>query len=120
LHRVLVVDDELPVARALERWLHRHHIETSVLSEPAQFLETLARGRPTAVVCDYVMPGVDGVTLLRHCLKVAPEVKRCLVSGSMGLVSEPQRASIAPCLFLEKPFSDASLETLLVLLGGTE
>lgn len=117
---MLVVDDELPVARALERWLHRYHIETSVLCEPAQFLETLARVRPTAVVCDYVMPGVDGVTLLRQCRKAAPEVKRCLLSGSMGLVTEAERASIAPCLFLEKPWNDTSLAGLLALLGGTE
>ncbi len=118
MERVLVVDDELPVARALERWLLRHHIETTVLCEPAQFLEALVRVRPTAVVCDYVMPGVDGVTVLRQCLAAAPEVKRCLLSGSMALVTEAQRASITPCLFLDKPWDDAGLRALKELLGG--
>jgi DNA-binding NtrC family response regulator len=115
--RVLVVDDERLVARALERWLRRHGVEVSVLCESASFSQEFARVRPTAVVSDYLMPGADGVSLLRQCRQTAPEVKRCLLSGSLAMLTEEQRESISPCLFLAKPWNDEALERLLGFLN---
>ena len=76
--------------------------------------------KPDAVLSDYSMPGVNGVTLLQHCLAIAPEVKRCLLSGSLGQVTEAQRASISPCLFLSKPLNEDALERLRGMLEGTQ
>ncbi len=115
---MLVVDDELLVARALQRWLGRRQIEVSVLCQPADFAQHLAQVRPTAVVSDLVMPGVDGITVLRQALELAPEAKRCLLSGSLGLVTKEQRASIEPCLFLSKPWDEDSMALLLGMLEG--
>lgn len=120
LHRVLVVDDELPVARAIERWLVRGHLEVVVLCDPTQFEQELARVHPTAVMSDLVMPGIDGISLLQQARALAPEVKRCLISGSVELVTAEQRASVEPCLFLSKPWDDTSLARVLALLEGRE
>lgn len=115
---MLVVDDEVSVARALGRWLARYDLEVCVLTDSTRFAQELARVRPSVVVSDLVMPGVDGVALLLQSLALAPEVKRCLMSGSLNLVTTEQRASLAPCLFLDKPWDDATLKGLLALFEG--
>jgi DNA-binding NtrC family response regulator len=115
LHRVLVVDDDLPVARALQRWLTRLGVHVILLVKGDDFERVLMRERPTLVVCDYLMPQFDGVALLTLAKRFDPAIRRCLLSGSLGLVSDVQRATIAPCLFLEKPWDLARLAAQLGL-----
>lgn len=112
---MLVVEDELPVARALERWLKRRGVVVFVLTDPAQFEAVFLRELPTLVICDYLMPGLDGVEVLSAARRLAPEVRRCLLSGSLFLVTAEQRASIEPCVFVDKPWAGDTLGALLGL-----
>ncbi len=57
--RILIVDDEPMVARALKRALHDHDVH--VAGSGAQALEELARGRFDLVLCDVTMPGLGGL-----------------------------------------------------------
>jgi two-component system response regulator AtoC len=115
LQRVLVVEDELPVARALERWLQRRGATVFLLADPTRFEEVFVRERPTVVICDYLMPGLDGVQVLAAARRLGPAVRRCLLSGSLFLVTADRRALIEPCLFVEKPWDGDVLGALLGL-----
>lgn len=115
MDRVLVVDDEVPVARALERWLLRQGAAVCLVTNSAVFETALLRERPTLVISDFLMPGLDGIAVLRTARALAPEARRCLLSGSLGLVTEAQRASVAPCLFIDKPWDTARLASQLGL-----
>jgi DNA-binding NtrC family response regulator len=115
---VLVVEDELPVARALERWLKRRGATVFLVTDPAQFEAVFLRERPTLVICDYLMPGVDGVEVLTAARRLAPAVRRCLLSGSLSLVTAERRALIEPCLFVDKPWDGDALAALLGLEAG--
>ncbi|MDP1823560.1 MAG: response regulator [Archangium sp.] len=112
------MDDELPVGRALERWLQRRGAVVFLLTNPVQFEEVLLRERPTLIICDYLMPGLDGVELLAVARRLAPAVRRCLLSGSLFLVSAERRALLEPCAFLDKPWDADQLGALLAPDGG--
>ena len=114
---MLVVDDEASVARALERWLTRMGATVRVLSHPAEFEAVLVAEQPSIVISDFLMPVMDGVAVLGIAQRLLPSARRCLLSGSLFLVTPTQRAALAPCLFVEKPWDR---EVFAVQLGLSE
>ena len=117
MQHVLVVDDDLSVAHALERWLKRIGVQVTLLGKVAELEAVLERVKFTLIISDYLMPVRDGITVLSTARRLAPSMRRCLLSGSLGLVTEAQRASVAPCVFLEKPWEPASLASQLGLVA---
>lgn len=117
MQHVLVVDDDLPVARALERWLKRIGVQVTLLSKVAELEAVLEREKFTLIICDYLMPVLDGIAVLATARRLAPSTRRCLLSGSLGLVTEAQRESIAPCVFIEKPWEPSSFARQLGLVA---
>lgn len=64
--RVLVVDDERQIRRALRSALDAHGYTVAVAEDGSEALETIATWAPDAIVLDLVMPGVDGFEVLRE------------------------------------------------------
>jgi two-component system KDP operon response regulator KdpE len=64
--RVLVVDDEPQIRRALRTALAAHGYVVEVAADGAAGLEAIAAWAPDAVVLDLVMPGLDGFEVLRQ------------------------------------------------------
>ena len=78
--RILIVDDDDAIRRVLRKMLERHGHE--VLDVPAadSALEMLGGERPPdAIVCDVMMPGMDGLAFYRELQQRAPELASCLV-----------------------------------------
>lgn len=72
--RILVVDDEPLLVRALERLLARAGFETSSASNGSAALELIARYDFSLIICDVRMPVMDGVGLLRALANQGPPV----------------------------------------------
>ena len=64
--RVLVIDDEPQIRRALQSALVAHGYTVAVAEDGATGLETIASWAPEAIVLDLVMPSVDGYDVLRQ------------------------------------------------------
>lgn len=64
--RVLVIDDEPQIRRALRTALGAHGYVVEVAIDGAAGLEAIAAWAPDAVVLDLVMPGLDGFEVLRQ------------------------------------------------------
>jgi two-component system, OmpR family, KDP operon response regulator KdpE len=64
--RVLVIDDEPQIRRALRTALGAHGYVVEVAADGASGLEAIATWAPDAVVLDLVMPGTDGFEVLRQ------------------------------------------------------
>ena len=63
--RVLIVDDEPQILRALATNLRARGFEVDVAETGEQALELAARHRPDLVVLDLGLPGIDGVEVVR-------------------------------------------------------
>ena len=111
--RVLVVDDEPLVRRALANILGRHH-EVSLAEHGRQALEQIAADRIDVVVCDMMMPVMNGKELYEHLLAHEPALARRFVfitGGSFGAAAtflEETRVEI-----LYKPFDLAKVLALV-------
>lgn len=64
MNRVLVVDDDLALARALAINLKARGYDVVTASSGRQALEVLARARPDVVVLDLGLPDLDGIEVL--------------------------------------------------------
>ncbi len=63
---VLVVDDEPTIADVVARYLGRAGYRTSIASTGPSAIEAAARDKPDLVVLDLMLPGVDGLEVMRR------------------------------------------------------
>ena len=78
---LLLVDDELPSLRVLERMLGNEGYRILSATSAEDGLELLAVNQVGVVVCDHRMPGMKGVELLRRIKDIHPDTVRILHSG---------------------------------------
>lgn len=82
--RVLCVDDEPQVVRALQ-WLLQKDFEVHTVTSAADGLRVLLEHDFDVVISDQRMPGIPGVEFLREARKVAPRAIRILLTGYADL-----------------------------------
>jgi two-component system response regulator MprA len=108
--RILVVDDEPAVRRAVRSALTLEGYEVCLAREGAEALDVLASERVDAVVLDLLMPGVDGLEVCRR-LRADGDSTPVLMLTVRNLVSDRVAGLDAGADdYLTKPFS---LEELL-------
>ena len=78
---LLLVDDELPTIEVLEHMLGSEGYRILSATSAEEGLELLAVNKVGVVVCDYRMPGMKGVELLRRIKEIHPDTVRILHSG---------------------------------------
>jgi two-component system cell cycle sensor histidine kinase/response regulator CckA len=109
--RVLIIDDEELLLRALARSLEDHHEVVTAYGGDAA-LELLARDRDfDLVVCDLQMPGVDGIAVHDALARASPSLVGKLVMMSGGAVTPRARQFIeSACVrVIRKPIDIAQL-----------
>jgi CheY-like chemotaxis protein len=121
--RILVVDDEPDVADLVATALQTAGFEVTAVTSGQAALEQLAAQPPyQVVVCDLVMPGVDGIAVYRAVQAApAPRPAMLFLTG-YGDARAREAASQAPeALTLAKPFDITVLrETVARLIAATQ
>lgn len=104
--RVFVVDDELPVLKALERLLGAAGLVVSTFRDPAEFLAAHDEDVPGCVLLDLAMPTLDGMTLQQE-LAASGQPRAIVFLTGHGDIEAGIRAMKAGAVdFLTKPVSD--------------
>lgn len=80
-NRILFVDDEKPILRALERQFFDSGYEVLTAESGEAGLRILAAGPVDVVVSDIRMPGMDGHQFLRKVKALYPGTTRLILSG---------------------------------------
>jgi len=109
--RVLVVDDDPQVLKLLRVNFELEGFEVMSATNGEEALELVGRDTPDVVVCDVMMPGIDGLEVVRR-LRAHPDT----VSLPLVVVSaKAQRADVRAGLklgadeYVTKPFDPAEL-----------
>ncbi|HWQ61655.1 MAG TPA: response regulator, partial [Negativicutes bacterium] len=79
--RILFVDDEKPILRAIDRLFFDSGYEVLTAENAEAGLAVLAEGPVDVVVSDIRMPGMDGHEFLRKVKILYPEATRLILSG---------------------------------------
>ncbi len=62
-HHILIVDDALPAAREIARWLDSRGLVAQVLAQPLQILQALRNVRPSLLIMSLDLKETDGLAL---------------------------------------------------------
>jgi nitrogen-specific signal transduction histidine kinase/CheY-like chemotaxis protein len=118
--RVLVVDDEPSVGKALKRMLGRHH-QVEPITEAREALERLRQGeRFDVILCDLMMPRMSGMEFYRLLQEQVPAMVRRVVFMTGGIFTDAAKAFIAqvPNTTVDKPFDRDHIQELFSKLTG--
>jgi len=113
-YRILIVDDEEPVVRALQRALRKEPYCIITVNTGTSALAALAEQPIQLVLVDFRMPDMNGVELVEKIREKYPEVIRIVLSGyseSWAVIDAINRGSIYK--FLTKPWDDEALKLTL-------
>ena len=112
--RILVVDDEQDYNETIVKRLRRRGYEAeTALSGPAA-LEILTRSSFDVALLDIMMPGMDGIEVLREVKRRYPAMEVILLTGHASVESGVLGMSIGANAYLLKP---VDFDELLMTIG---
>ncbi|WP_445501022.1 response regulator [Microvirga sp. G4-2] len=106
---VLIVDDELEVALALQSTLEEFGYVTSIATDAAQAIKNLNARRPGLVLTDIAMPGtMNGVMLAREVRQIFPGLPVLLITGNPVAAGDANEFPL-----LQKPIISRDLHAVI-------
>jgi len=112
---VLVIDDEAPIRENLARFLALEGHQVVQANDGRLGLEAIRSHRPALILCDVMMPHMDGFEVLAAVQ--ADETLRAIPFVFLSASAEPEKLEAAlkqgAANYVTKPFNLARLRQLL-------
>ena len=118
---ILIVDDEASIRKSLEGVLGDEGYSCALASDGAEALSQLESLRPSLVILDIWMPGMDGIETLRRMKAAHPETPVIMMSGHATISTAIKATKIGASDFIEKPLElDVVLNAIRRALGAQD
>ena len=112
-HTVLVVDDEALTLRTISRGLTAEGFEVFTAGSGEEALKIFEEEKPDLVLLDIVLPGIDGVEVLRQIKLNAPAGVVVMMSAYHMVDRAVEAMKLGAFDYLIKPFHLADLTATL-------
>src|SRR2546426_2822507 len=83
--RILFADDEKSLQEFMRSELPRLGHEVSVCPDGKSAVKALEKGGFDAAILDLRMPGLNGIEVLEHLRRVAPDVEAVIMTGHASM-----------------------------------
>lgn len=114
--RILVVDDEENVCKALRRTLKRDGYDVMTAGSPAEALDIIKTEKFDLVMSDHLMPGMTGLEFLKLVRDRMPDAMRVMLTGHADIETAIAAINQGEIYrFLTKPWDDTELKVTLHL-----
>ena len=113
LPKILAVDDDAGFLHSLESLLHYKKYMVESFTNPLQAEKRFSEERFDCVLLDVMMPGLDGISLLKRLQERRPTVPIIMISGQSTIPKAVEAIKLGAFDFVEKPL-DA--ERLLICI----
>ena len=107
--RVLVVDDELEVAGAIEARLKATGYEVTIAHDGEAGLSAVEQTKPHAILLDVRMPKLDGLAVLSRLKENPKTASTPVIVLSASLQDKQAVLDIGASYFIQKPFQSNSI-----------
>ncbi len=111
--RVLVVDDEPAVRRALERALRLENHEVALAADGEEALDSLVTQPADAVILDILMPKLDGLEVCRRLRKAGDRTPVLMLTARDAIDDRVEGLDVGADDYLVKPFALRELQARL-------
>lgn len=115
---VLVVDDEEPIRKALDRHLRKLGYDVIVTDDGERAVELARSHRPAVILSDIYMPGIDGHTLLARLNRSGALSAVVLMSGRGELDDAISALREGAVDYMKKPWTAEGLAAVLTRAMG--
>jgi DNA-binding response OmpR family regulator len=114
---VLIVEDERRIASFVARGLTREGYTVQAVADGDAALASVARQEPALVLLDVMLPGRDGVAVLRELMQLKPELPVMMLSARSDPEIKVSALRAGAIDYVAKPFSfDELLERVRIHL----
>jgi len=111
--KVLVVDDEAVVRESLRDWLSDAGYLVLTAENGPQALEIIKKEKPGIAISDLVMPGMDGIELLKRAKEISPGIEVIIITAYGSIPTAIAAMKEGAYDYIEKPFRPEKAELLV-------
>jgi two-component system response regulator PilR (NtrC family) len=109
-YRILVVDDEINMLNLLKKILSKEGYEVTTCPTAEEALEQLGRKVYDLIVADLVLPGMNGIELLKAVKKDMPNMPFILITAFASIESAVEAMKMGAFDYLAKPFQTEEIK----------
>ncbi len=102
--RLLVIDDEVELMTALCESLREVGFDATGVAEPAAGLAALQHGDFDILISDLMMPGTDGIQILRQGFQLDPNLVGLIMTGQGSIQTAVEAMKSGAFDYVLKPF----------------
>jgi two-component system alkaline phosphatase synthesis response regulator PhoP len=107
-HRILVVDDEPTIVNTVQAYLEKEGYTVYTALDGPAALKAARAFRPDLIVLDIMLPGLDGIEVLRH-LRQESDVYVLMLTAKANETDKIVGLTVGADDYLTKPFSPREL-----------
>jgi DNA-binding NtrC family response regulator len=111
--KILLIDDDEWIRDAMTLFFESEGCQIMALETGEEALVEIHRQNYGIIICDYKLPGIDGLQLLKEIQKAKPDTKIILITAykTEELVAEAKQMGVHD--FISKPFTSETIEASL-------
>jgi DNA-binding NtrC family response regulator len=110
---ILVVDDERIVRESLRDWLVNVGYRVEIAESGEDALRILKQKKIKIMLADLVMPGLDGIELMKEARKIVPTIITVIVTAYGSIQTAISAIREGAYDYIEKPFCPEKVELLI-------
>jgi len=111
--RVLIIDDEIKMGKALKHVLAKEGYGVEAFDNPVEGLALLERERYDVLLCDLKMPGLSGLDVLERSKGMQPDLNVIMMTAYASAETAVESMKRGAYDYLIKPFSTDELKILI-------
>ncbi|MDH5695710.1 MAG: sigma-54 dependent transcriptional regulator, partial [Dehalococcoidia bacterium] len=111
--KLIVVDDEAVIRQSLHDWLSDTGYQVFTAENGPQALETIQQEGLKIVIADLVMPGMDGIELMKRAKEISPEIEVIIITAYGSIPTAITAMRDGAYDYIEKPFCPERVELLI-------
>ena len=115
--KILVVDDEAIVRESLSDWLKDVGYQVFTAENGHKALEVIEKEKPGIMIADLVMPGMDGIELMKRAKAQQPKIEVIIITAYASIPTAINAMKEGAYDYIEKPFSPERAELLVKKLS---
>ncbi len=115
--KILVVDDEAIVRESLGDWLKDAGYQVFTAENGHKALEVIEKEKPVIMIADLVMPGMDGIELMKEAKARQAGIEVVIITAYASIPTAITAMKEGAYDYIEKPFCPERAELLIKKLA---